>query len=79
MSNEPIIRRLSVDQRADIAAKLAGYLSERIIKALEEATKTCLTCANFDQKTEFCALNNKRPPAAIIAFGCECFEDQVPF
>lgn len=43
---------------------------------------TCLTCKNFDEKTEACsAANGQRPPARVIAFGCPAYHDNddIPF
>lgn len=76
MSSE-IIRR--APQRQETFNALADLLKPVIVQALEQATKSCLTCDHFDQAKELCNLNHKRPPARIIAFGCECFEDEIPF
>lgn len=42
------------------------------------AGKTCLTCLNFDEVSEICALGGKRPPARVIVSGCKSF-DPSPF
>jgi hypothetical protein len=55
----------------EIAGKMAGQL--------QKACRTCVTCEHFDDKAELCKLNGLRPPAFVIAFGCECFEDRIPF
>lgn len=65
------IKRLTVEQ-------MEG-LRDYICDALERATKSCLTCDNFIEETEICRLNNQKPPARIIAFGCECYADKIPF
>lgn len=62
----------------------AKYIVENmhplIREALKIATKCCPNCARFDIKAERCKMNNLHPPAAIIAFGCEMFEDlALPF
>lgn len=64
-------------------------LSSAILNAaanIMEATanypyRTCLRCDNFDEPKEICKLYNQRPPAKIIAFGCEQFDDKewIPF
>lgn len=41
--------------------------------------KTCVTCSHF-QTDEVCKLFNVRPPASVIASGCEKYDDiDVPF
>lgn len=62
-------------------------LSEGLIVAASDTAQrtdfyqSCLSCLRFDEKTEKCELNDQRPPAIIIANGCECYEDsgEVPF
>ncbi|CAB4131786.1 hypothetical protein UFOVP131_57 [uncultured Caudovirales phage] len=71
------IRRLP--NRQEMFNAVAETLKPVIVATLENATKSCLTCDHFDQVRELCQLNNRRPPARIIAFGCECFEDEIPF
>ena len=56
----------------------------RMINKLEYninlSMRTCLNCEHFQGGNEICVLYNKRPPAEIIAFGCEKFEEQlIPF
>lgn len=44
--------------------------------------KSCIYCEHFDEPNEACRKsNNQRPPARIIATGCEAFEnnDDIPF
>jgi hypothetical protein len=58
---------------------LAEFVGERVKTALNDACRTCLTCDHFQQAKETCGLNGQRPPAKIIAFGCECYENEIPF
>jgi hypothetical protein len=59
---------------------LADLLKPTIVMTLHEATRTCLTCDHFrEHKGEVCAKFNQRPPAKIIAFGCEHYENEIPF
>lgn len=69
---------MSSKRNADIEG-MADYVGERLKQVLRDATKTCITCEHFEQKKELCQLNGLRPPATVIAFGCECFVDGVPF
>jgi hypothetical protein len=55
----------------EVAGKLAGQL--------QRACRSCVHCDHFNQGRELCQLNGQRPPAKIIAFGCECYEDEIPF
>jgi hypothetical protein len=55
-------------------------LSKIVADGMKRATKCCPNCINFLRREEQCGLNRLRPPADVIAFGCECFdEDGVPF
>lgn len=58
---------------------LADYCSKALLQALDEATRCCLNCENFETDRETCRLNNLMPPPSIAARGCECFQDKVPF
>lgn len=40
---------------------------------------SCINCKNFDENAELCKLANIRPPAKVIANGCESFVDGIPF
>lgn len=44
---------------------------------------TCITCRNFDKRTEYCCIAKppQRPPAEIIARGCQAYDDvdEIPF
>lgn len=62
-------------QRYKAFGEIAGKLSGQ----LEKACRTCVLCQHFDDTKELCGLNFLRPPAMVIAFGCECFEQEVPF
>lgn len=65
--------------RREIAECIAELVKPAIIHAIEAGTKTCITCDNFYLPEERCNLNGMRPPAKIIAFGCECYQNEIPF
>lgn len=64
----------------EIARRLGQYLGNH----LEEMTRCCVNCVHWRQgpperPIEQCGLANARPPARVIAFGCEKYEDEIPF
>jgi hypothetical protein len=52
-------------------------LTLRLIQA--EVITTCLNCNDFAEGTEVCLRHHVRPPAAVIASGCEDWLPDVPF
>lgn len=55
-------------------------LTNAVKDTLKRGLKCCPNCDNFDAMAERCKLNNLRPPAPIIAFGCELFNwNDCPF
>lgn len=64
--------------------EVGAYLQERLEKALDDATRTCLNCEHFvegppDRTGEKCGLNGLMPPPSIAARGCDNHMDKVPF
>ena len=39
---------------------------------------TCLNCENFIDKTK-CALANVTPPPEVVLYGCEAWDQVIPF
>lgn len=67
------------DRRA-VVEGVGEYLAEAVRNALDQATKCCLNCDNFQPDNgEKCGLNGLVPPPSIAARGCECWEDPIPF
>lgn len=71
------------DQMRALGDKLARATVD-CLQNSELARKTCLECIHFDRQAEFCRhpglSPHGRPPAAIIAYGCNAFEyDPIPF
>ncbi len=56
-------------------------LQDRITDLIDEARlgRSCLTCQQFDEPTEVCALAGSRPPARTIAVGCPAYSQAPPF
>ncbi len=72
--------------RKDADETLKFFLRRLISLALapsEQITKSCLTCGYFNEQAEVCKkYGNQRPPARVIAFACEGYDDinnDIPF
>lgn len=70
--------------RQGMFREVGAYLQERLERALDEATRTCLNCEHFvegppDRSGERCGLNNLMPPPSIAARGCDNHMDKIPF
>lgn len=54
-----------------------------IEQEIKRGLRTCITCDKFDSATETCKrTDNMRPPARIIAYGCDEYVylfDEIPF
>ncbi len=74
--------RFTEEQLQGLAMDVAERIAPSIANHFRNATRCCPNCENFEAgpMIEKCKLNGKRPPATVIAFGCECFVDnEVPF
>lgn len=71
---------MSIDKQLhDRITKRIDELFNALSGELEKNVKTCISCNSFDESTETCKMFEQRPPARIIAFGCEHFNDDIPF
>jgi len=72
---------LSSDIRKDQISGMAQELASEIEKVLRVATRTCVNCEHFNGTDEICKadLAKRRPPARVIAFGCDVFSPDIPF
>lgn len=70
--------RSTPEREANIAIALQRCGAE-VARGVVEALQTCLTCVHFTEATEVCALAKQRPPARVIAHGCDCHLDNIPF
>lgn len=67
--------------------KIHAQELDRLVENIKYAVKVelsklahnCPTCTHFDGRVEQCILAGKRPPAKIIAEGCNKFEYDIPF
>ncbi len=59
--------------------RLGKEIAENLLEC--GLVRTCCNCDSFDDKREVCTYNNAniRPPAKIIATGCEKHNDLIPF
>ena len=65
--------------REETAKALVDVVGPAVFNAFMDATRTCITCDHWQANTEICGLYNARPPAKIIAFGCESYINEIPF
>lgn len=73
--------------RPDVIELIALNFKYEFEKGLKEVIAEndtracCITCRNFDQNNELCRLYNARPPARVIAYACEKYDDAdaIPF
>lgn len=55
-------------------------LAKSLGVAVYEGRMTCLHCRLFDEGSETCMLWNAKPPARVVAFGCDQFSpSDIPF
>jgi hypothetical protein len=59
-------------------------LTNSIIRVLQvKVYRTCLSCTNWDEGKEICKKFNSRPPAPIIVYACDSWndaaDDDIPF
>jgi hypothetical protein len=66
------------DRVATVHSMTQG-ISAIIKHHLLSATRTCINCSEFDEKSEICRIHKARPPARIIALGCGDHVDMIPF
>ncbi len=80
MNTKPNPKNVILDDRNGAVAILVTQLTDAMRKELDKATRTCLNCEHFDEPAEGCRkFGGARPPARIIALGCEHHEDEIPF
>lgn len=75
---------MSIDRpRSAIIAAIGDEVSDRVKQIIENATRSCINCMHFDEASETCGITTprQRPPARIIAAGCNLWLDDgtIPF
>jgi len=56
--------------------ELLDDLLDSIREAIDRHTRTCVNCQYFTVATEVCQYAQLRPPARVIACGCECWVEK---
>lgn len=63
----------STDQQHAALAAMRDYVRAR------NDWPCCPNCEHFNADSEHCQIAGQRPPARVIANGCEQFEEFIPF
>lgn len=70
-------------QIRDCVSYAAHTAIELLLQGTDQrgAMKSCINCHKFDEATEMCQMFKARPPARVIAFGCDRHDDidEIPF
>ena len=71
--------KLRINSMHDLQSRLYNSVILEIEK--ECVYCSCINCINFKEQQELCGLVNQRPPAKVIALGCDSWEDkdEIPF
>lgn len=68
-----------MDNERKKAKEFAHEIGQVVADYIYSNTKTCLRCSHFNESTEICGMYAQRPPARVITFGCEHFDEEIPF
>lgn len=83
MNTKPILREEMKAQIDDTYKEAAEAVRLKIAALLtrQGMHQSCVNCRHFSTTSELCALFNARPPAYVIAYSCERYEDEqsIPF
>jgi hypothetical protein len=58
---------------------IADTCAQAVRTQIMQLIPSCITCEHFAERDEKCKLVDRRPPAHVIAFGCESWTNEVPF
>jgi len=64
-------------KRDEMTAELAKQLAKEFWTNV--IFQSCVNCDNFNDEKEICNLFKQRPPARVIAHGCEKWAELIPF
>lgn len=70
-------RQLTPDQRDELVARVSDRMNAKFGYALLSLCRNCPMCEHWNPDGETCKLANARPPATVIAFGCEAFQSTM--
>lgn len=63
-----------------VTYELGMQIAKSLVDQLNRSKANCLNCEHFLEKEEQCAIAGYlRPPARVIAFGCDKFNEGPPF
>lgn len=68
----------STPERERAIASALHVAAKEIAGSVITCMSTCVNCLHFDEHSEVCKKYQARPPARVIAYGCEDF-DNLPF
>lgn len=85
ITNEVLgMKAIGDENRRKVIVDIANELAHVVGEHLDRCTRCCPNCEHWRQgppeaPIEQCGLVNQRPPARIIAFGCNLYKDNIPF
>lgn len=75
---KPILR---ATPHGDLYSTINDAIRKYIMNTNDHPFQSCLNCMNWNHGKEFCTKFNARPPADIIVYSCDNYEDNndIPF
>jgi len=59
--------------------RAAQVLADAMVPLLDNMTRHCANCAQYDHNAEICKVYTAKPPCRVIVVGCPDWEDEIPF
>lgn len=66
------IRQMTINEWSDL-------IRNEIAMMIDQKSKNCLNCLQFDHKEQLCYQAKQMPPPRIAVTGCELWEEEIPF